>query len=107
MTKSVGAWFTQGSFAPADYHFGSEGSGSILGPGEDNWDLAAIKNFKIVERVTFQLRGEFFNAFNHESFSTVDSSLSDSKFYSSNPTFGEITGGHEPRRIQIGGKINF
>ncbi len=68
MTKTVGAWFTPGSFAPAVNHFGSEGAGSIVGPGYNNWDLAAIKNTKLVERLSLQLRGEFFNAWNHESF---------------------------------------
>jgi hypothetical protein len=116
MTKTVGAWFTPGSFAPAVNHFGSEGSGSLLGPGFNNWDLAAIKNTKIVERLNFQLRGEFFNAWNHESFGSgggnastsggVDSNLADSSFYGSSG-FGAVTGGHSPRRIQIGAKLIF
>jgi len=116
MTKTVGAWFSTDSFKPAVGHFGSEGAGSLLGPGLENWDLAAIKNVNIVERVTFQLRGEFFNAFNHESFGSgggnastsggVDSSLSDSSYYGSSG-FGQITGGHSPRRIQIGAKLIF
>ncbi|HEY3628357.1 MAG TPA: TonB-dependent receptor [Terracidiphilus sp.] len=100
MTKTVGAWFTPASFAPAVNHFGSEGSGNILGPGYNNWDLAAIKNLKIVERLSFQLRGEFFNAFNHESFQTVSQSIGDA-------SFGAVTGGHSPRRIQIGAKLIF
>ena len=100
MTKTVDAWFTPGSFAKAINHFGSEGAGSILGPGYNNWDLAAIKNTKIVERLNFQLRGEFFNAWNHESFSSVDQSIADSGF-------GAVTGGHSPRRIQIGAKLIF
>lgn len=116
MTKTVGAWFTTDSFKPAVNHFGNEGAGSLLGPGLDNWDLAAIKNVKIVERLSFQLRGEFFNAFNHESFGSgggnastsggVDNSLSDSSYYGSSG-FGQITGGHSPRRIQIGAKLIF
>jgi len=122
MTKTVGAWFTTSSFNPAEAvvdssgnvitpgHFGSEGSGNMLGPGYEDWDLAAIKNTKIGERLSFQLRGEFFNAFNHESFGSgggngsssggVDSSTGDSGF-------GQITGGHVPRRIQIGAKLIF
>ena len=104
--KSVGSWFSTNSFAPAVGHWGSEGSGSMLGPGYNNWDLAAIKNTKLAERLSFQLRGEFFNAFNHESFSSVDSSLSDSSFYGGSG-FGQVTGGHSPRRIQIGGKLIF
>ena len=116
MTKTVDAWFSPDSFAPAVDHFGSERSGSLLGPGFNNWDLAAIKNTKIVERLTLQLRGEFFNAFNHESFGVgygnapsaggVDNSLSDSAFYEGSG-FGEIVSGHAPRRIQLGAKFIF
>jgi hypothetical protein len=105
-TKTVAAWFSPGSFAPAVNHFGSAGAGSIVGPGFDNWDLAAIKNTKIGERLSFQLRGEFFNAWNHESFAGVDSSLSDSSFYGGSG-FGQITSGHSPRRIQLGAKLIF
>jgi hypothetical protein len=82
----------------------------MLGPGYDNWDLAAIKNIAIHERYSFQLRGEFFNAFNHESFGSgsgnastaggVDTSTGDS-------SFGQVVSGHAPRRIQIGAKFNF
>ena len=106
MTKTVGAWFTPSSFAPAVNHWGSEGSGSIVGPGYNNWDLAAIKNTKVAERLSLQLRGEFFNAWNHESFSNVDNNLADSSFYGSSG-FGEVTGGHSPRRIQLGAKLIF
>ena len=106
MTKTVDAWFSPDSFKPAINHFGSERSGSLLGPGFNNWDLAAIKNTNIGERVRFQLRGEFFNAWNHESFSTVDFNLADSPSYGSSG-FGQITGGHSPRRIQLGAKLIF
>jgi hypothetical protein len=115
-TKTVDAWFSTDSFAPAVNHFGSERSGSLLGPGFNNWDLAAIKNTNIGERVRFQLRGEFFNAWNHESFGSgggnastsggVDSNLADTAFYGSSG-FGAVTGGHAPRRIQIGAKLIF
>ncbi|MGA2252215.1 carboxypeptidase regulatory-like domain-containing protein [Terracidiphilus sp.] len=104
--KSVNGWFSTSSFAPAIGHFGSEGNGSLLGPGYNDWDLAAIKNIKFLERMNFQFRAEFFNAFNHESFSTVDSSLADSTFYGGSG-FGDVTAGHSPRRIQFGGKISF
>lgn len=99
-TKSVNAWFSASSFANAVDHFGSESNGSLLGPGYNNWDLAAIKNIRFFERYSFQLRGEFFNAFNHESFSGVDNYLPDS-------SFGQVVSGHSPRRIQLGAKLNF
>ena len=94
------AAFLEGKYSQAFPNFGSERNGSLLGPGYNNWDLAAIKNVKFLERYSFQLRGEFFNAFNHESFETVDSALADS-------SFGQVTAGHSPRRIQLGAKFNF
>jgi hypothetical protein len=100
MTKKLAQWFTPASFTQALYHFGTEGSNSMLGPGLQDWDLAAIKNLKFFDRYSFQLRGEFFNAFNHENFSGVDTNLSDG-------SFGQVTSGHVPRRIQIGAKFNF
>jgi Carboxypeptidase regulatory-like domain/TonB-dependent Receptor Plug Domain len=116
MTKTVGAWFTPSSFAPAVNHWGSEGSGSIVGPGYNNWDLAAIKNTKLAERLSLQLRGEFFNAWNHESFGSgsgnassaggVDNNLADSSFYGGSG-FGQVNSGHAPRRIQLGAKLIF
>ncbi|MDR3739570.1 MAG: carboxypeptidase regulatory-like domain-containing protein [Terracidiphilus sp.] len=99
-TKKLTQWFSTSSFSQAVGHFGSEGSNPLIGPGYQSWDLAAIKNLKFAERYSFQLRGEFFNAFNHENFSGVDSSLEDGNF-------GQVTSGHLPRRIQIGAKFNF
>jgi hypothetical protein len=110
MTKTVDAWFTKSSFANAVNHFGSEGSGSLLGPGFNNWDLAAIKNTKIVERLNFQLRGEFFNAWNHESFGSGGGNALTSGGVDSNTgdaSFGQVVSGHSPRRIQIGAKLIF
>ena len=99
-TKSKSAWFSTSSFAVAEGHFGSEGSNPLIGPGVQDWDLAAIKNLNLGELMKFQLRGEFFNAFNHTNFSGVDSGLKDDNF-------GQVTSAHEPRRIQIGAKLIF
>jgi hypothetical protein len=99
-TKSSTQWFSTSSFAPAVGHFGSEKIGSLLGPGLQNWDLASIKNINLGERLRFQLRGEYFNAFNHTNFNTVDPSVNDTNF-------GQVTTAHVPRRIQIGAKLNF
>ena len=99
-TKTAAQWFSTTSFATAAGHFGTEGSNPLIGPGVQNWDLAAIKNSNIGEHVRFQLRGEFFNAWNHNNFSSVDTVLGDANF-------GQVTGGHEPRRIQLGAKLSF
>jgi hypothetical protein len=98
--KSYSQWFSTSSFAQSVGHFGTEGSKPLLGPGLQNWDLATIKNLTVADGYTLQLRGEYFNAFNHVNWSGVDSGVSDS-------TFGQVTGTHLPRRIQIGMKFNF
>jgi len=55
---------------------------------------------EFAERYRFQLRGEFFNAFNHTNLEGVDTNLADA-------TFGQVTSSHVPRRIQIGAKFYF
>lgn len=98
--KSMDKWFDTFSFADATGEFGSAKVGSVLGPGQQNWDIGVMKNVKFAGRYSFQLRGEFFNAFNHTSPSTIDTAITDS-------TFGEVTATHNPRNIQLGAKLYF
>ena len=109
--KKQGQWFSTTSFAAASGHFGSERSNPLIGPGVQNWDLASIKNLNLGEHLRFQLRGEYFNAFNHTNFSGVDSNFGDQTFdvngVRNGGSYGLVTSAHEPRRIQIGAKLNF
>src|ERR1035437_104902 len=98
--KTRAQWFSTSSFTPASGGFGTERYGSLLGPGVQKWDIATMKNVNLGEHLRFQLRGEYFNAFNHTNFASVDSSLEDGNF-------GQVTTAHEPRIIQIGAKLNF
>ena len=98
--KQVSEWFNTAAFTDAIGHFGTAGRGVILGPGLQNWDLAAIRNIKVGERVSLQFRGEFFNAFNHANFTTVSTNRDSS-------TFGRITADHNPRQLQLGLKLYF
>jgi len=41
---------------------------SLRGPQYKQWDLAIYKNTGITERLTMQLRAEFFNILNHPNF---------------------------------------
>ncbi len=100
LNKRQDQWFSTSSFAPATGHFGTSRNGVFLGPGLQNWDLGLIKNLRLDERFRFQLRGEFFNAFNHTNFSTVDTGIND-------PGYGTVTGTHLPRNLQLGGKLYF
>jgi hypothetical protein len=105
-TKKRQEWFSTSSFALASGNWGSEKNGALLGPGVQRWDMAAIKNVNIVGPVKFQLRGEFFNAFNHENFSGIGTGI-DAGTPASGGSFGTVTSGHSPRIIQIAGKIIF
>jgi len=53
---------------PADGTFGNLGRDQIYGPGFVNFDFSVTKNFEIREKMTLQLRAEFFNIFNHPNF---------------------------------------
>jgi hypothetical protein len=71
--------------------------------GPKYWDvtMAVLKNFRITETSSVQLRGEFFNLFNHVNFS-------DPNFALDSGTFGRITTQrNDPRLIQLALKVNF
>jgi hypothetical protein len=51
-------------------HYGSLGRNALQGPPFKQWDLAIYKNTKISERLSMQLRADFFNLLNHPNFSS-------------------------------------
>jgi hypothetical protein len=97
---TVAEYFNTKAFADAIGHFGTAGRGLFYGPGLDNWDIAAIKNISLTERFSLQFRGEFFNAFNHVSFTSLDTNVDSG-------TFGRLNGDRGPRNIQLGLKLYF
>jgi hypothetical protein len=100
-------WFTTNSFSKAvSGTWGSEKNGAFLGPGLQRWDVALIKNTNLIGPVKFQLRTELFNAFNHENFSNPGINI-DAGTPAQGGNFGQISSGHNPRIMQIAGKIIF
>jgi outer membrane receptor protein involved in Fe transport len=62
---------------------GNVGRNTYQLPGQQYWNLSAMKNFRLFrESQYFQLRADFFNAFNHPNYGLVSS-----------PTFGNILSG--------------
>ena len=55
---------------PGTRHYGNLGRNSLVGPTYKQWDLAIYKNTALNERVSLQLRAEFFNLLNHPNFSS-------------------------------------
>jgi hypothetical protein len=84
------------------------------GPGTNNWDMALQKNFPIKERVTFTLRGEAYNIFNHVSFNKLDttahfdtSTTTGNGQPTASSTFGQVTGDRGAGILQLSGRITF
>lgn len=70
------------------------------GPGLNNFDVSLVKQTKVRERISTELRIEFFNVFNHAQFTNPTGN-----FTSSN--FGRITSARDPRIGQVALKIHF
>ena len=72
------------------------------GPGQNQWDLSAFKNFVIREKVSFQFRGEFYNAFNHAQWSTINSGATfNAAGQQINTLFGKATADRALACIQL------
>ncbi|MGB8911272.1 MAG: carboxypeptidase regulatory-like domain-containing protein [Candidatus Sulfotelmatobacter sp.] len=99
--KTAAKFFNTAAFADAVGHFGTSPVGAIYGPGLQVWDMSLIKNTRLAEQVSMQLRLETFNTFNHGNPMTVDTNVDDGA------SFGTVNGWHDPRNVQIGAKINF
>ncbi len=93
-------WFNTGAFTNAIGHFGNSGRYTVQGPGMINWDFSLIKNVQVSERVSTQIRGEFFNVFNHVNYNNPSATLG----YGS---FGHIYSDYSPRTVQLGIKVIF
>lgn len=76
------------------------GRGTIDGPPTKRVDFSLFKNFRFGESVTFQLRGEAFNVFNHTNFRTIVTTITSA-------TYGQVSAVRDPRTIQIGAKLSF
>jgi hypothetical protein len=98
--KTPGEFFNTAAFADAVGHFGSAAPGAVLGPGFQRWDTSLYKTFTFAERVGVQLRLETFNTFNHGSPDSIQTDVDTS-------SFGQVTGYHIPRNVQIGAKVTF
>ena len=103
--RTIQTWFDKGVFAAATpYNFGNAGRDILNGPSAVNFDFSAFKRFaahRLGEASEVQLRGEFFNLFNHPQFSNPNNRVD-------LPQGGSITGtSHAMRQIQFGLKLLF
>ncbi|MBI4908533.1 MAG: carboxypeptidase regulatory-like domain-containing protein [Acidobacteria bacterium] len=108
--RTVEEWFNRSAFArPRTGTFGNMGRNSLTGPGVNKWDLSLFKIFQVAEGKRLEFRGEFFNAFNHPSYSSVGTSLNVTAT-AVNPllnSFAVITNTRDARVAQVALKIYF
>jgi hypothetical protein len=94
-------FFLPGAFASEPLgSFGTASRRFFSGPGIANWDVSLQKTTKIRESMAFELRGEFFNVFNHTQFGGPNGN------YSSG-IFGVVTTARDPRIGQMSFKFVF
>jgi hypothetical protein len=80
-----------GSFGTANRRF-------FHGPGFNNTDLGITKLIPVSEKMRFEIRGEFFNIFNHAQFNNPSGDIS-------SENFGNVTSARDPRIGQLSAKF--
>lgn len=85
---------TLGSFGTSPRRF-------FHGPGLNNWDMALLKDTKITESKSLQLRFEAFNIWNHAQFNNPNGLINSTQL------FGVVTSANAPRILQVGAKFIF
>jgi hypothetical protein len=99
--QSITDWFDTSAFtAPSLYHFGDSGTGILSGPAYFNVDLSLVRHFSLKERFGLDLRGEWFNSFNHANFNTPNASIGTAQA-------GVISSTFPARIVQVAVKLTF
>jgi hypothetical protein len=93
--NSGGAWVLAGTDCGS---FGTANRRFFHGPGINNTDLGISKIIPITESMSFEIRGEFFNIFNHAQFMNPSGDISSS-------SFGQVTNARDPRIGQVSAKF--
>lgn len=75
------------------------------GPGVNNWNLSLMKDIKLTESKSLEIRAEFFNVFNHAQFYGP---FSPDGYINDGPgSFGGVFGAASPRIGQLAAKFYF
>ena len=75
----------------------------VMGPGQFNMDGSLMKEFKITEKVRFQLKLDSFNAINNMNWNNPSTSVTDGNFGKSTNQLDYTFG----RRTQLGARLEF
>ena len=95
---ATNCFFTGTTPSPDCGTFGTANRRFFHGPGINNTDLGVTKRIPITEQKAFEIRGEFFNVFNHAQFMNPSGDIS-------NGSFGNVTNARDPRIGQVSAKF--
>jgi len=81
----------------------------VQGPMFTRFDLSIIKRVRFTERTSFELRGEFLNAFNHTNFYAVTCASNSATCGQITSAYRDVSNSQDPggRLIQLVARINF
>jgi hypothetical protein len=102
-------WFNTSAFAPpTPWTWGNSSRDMVFGPGAWNWDISLAKHFNLTERLRFDLRSDFLDAFNHFNLSGPSATIADTRDGGlPNANSGKIFSGTGNRIVQVGAKFMF
>jgi hypothetical protein len=94
-------WVDPSSFAaPAPNRFGNAGRNSLRGPGFTNYDLSAVRNFRMGESLRLELRAEAYNLTNTPRWGNPTNNIN-------NAAFGQILSASGERELQLALRLTF
>jgi len=97
-------WFNTSCFIRPSGRGDQGNSGRIhyFGPGSNTWDLTLTKGIKLGGSREVQLRGEFYNLFNHPTWQSVNNvARFDPAGNQINDAFGTVMPDGSPRIVQL------
>ncbi|HYA17719.1 MAG TPA: TonB-dependent receptor [Bryobacteraceae bacterium] len=98
--RTTAEWFNTAAFVQPIASFGDVGRNTMIGPNLINLDATLARNFRPAEKLTVQIRAEFFNLANHPNFNLIGRLVND-------PTFGIVQNQLPPRQIQFALKVSY
>ena len=100
--RTLSQYFNAAAFAvPPSFTYGNASYNLLWGPGQQNWDLSLVKNTRIAERASLQLRMDAFSAFNHPTFGNPSADITNTG------AVGRITSAGGNRTVLLGAKLAF
>jgi len=103
LNSAPGSALTSAFVLPANNVYGNFGYNTLRGPIFINQDLSVAKNFRLTERLKWQVRGEFYNLFNHTNLALPNTNVNGNNA-------GQITAiafGSTMRRMQFAMRLDF